>query len=187
MTYALLVLAIVTAVAAVSLRRTRWAVPSLWASRLAYALLVLQAPLYFMARSGFRVSAPICEWTFGLALARHSLTKYPHIILFMLFFLLTYVQFSTSPRSIRILWSAVATIAMGLLVELAQGATGQGNCRMRDLIPDSVGALLGFGIVWAGTKLKRGTAGPPGGPDRTGNERPATPSPSRKQDGDRTR
>lgn len=33
------------------------------------------------------------------------------------------------------------------------GVSGHGNCRMRDLIPDSVGALLGFAIVSAGTKI----------------------------------
>lgn len=42
---------------------------------------------------------------------------------------------------------------MGMLVELSQGVTAHGNCRMRDLIPDSAGALLGFLTVSAGTKL----------------------------------
>ena len=148
-----LALALLAVLAALSLRRTRWAVPSLWVSRLAYGLLVLQAPLYFLAKGGFRVSPPNCEWTFGLALARHSLTNYPHIILFTLFFLLTYAQLPAAPRAI--IWSIAATAAMGLLVELAQGVTGHGHCRMRDLIPDSVGALLGFVIVSAGTKLSQ--------------------------------
>lgn len=148
-----LAFALVAVVAALSLRRTRWAVPSLWVSRLAYALLVLQAPLYFLARSSFRVSAPVCEWTFGLALARHSLTNYPHIILFTLFFLLTYAQLPAAPRAI--LWSIAATVAMGLVVELAQGVSGAGHCRMRDLIPDSVGALLGLVIVSIGAKLSQ--------------------------------
>ena len=146
-----LVLALVTVLVAFSLRRTRWAVPSLWASRLAYALLVLQAPLYFLAKGGFRVLPPKCQWTFGMDLAIHSLTNYPHIILFTLFFLLTYAQLPAAPRAM--IWSAAATIAMGLLVELAQGVSGHGHCRMRDLIPDSVGALLGFAIVSAGRKL----------------------------------
>lgn len=148
-----LALALLAIVAAVSLRRTRWARPSLWVSRLAYAGLVLQAPLYFLAKGGFRMSAPDCEWTFGLALARHSLTNYGHIILFVVFFLLTYAQLPGVPRPI--LWAATATMAMGLLVELAQGVSGHGHCRMRDLIPDSVGALAGFVIVSAGTTLAR--------------------------------
>ena len=148
-----LALALVGVVAALSLRRTRWAVPSLWVSRVAYALLVLQAPAYFLAKSGFRVSSPVCEWTFGLALATHSLTNYPHMILFALFFLLTYAQLPGIPKAI--IWSTAATVAMGLLVELAQAVTRQGHCRMRDLIPDSVGALVGFVVVMAGTKLSQ--------------------------------
>src|SRR5688500_13144294 len=116
-----LALALTTAAAALLLRRTRWAGPSLWASRFGYALLVLQAPAYFLAKSGFQVSSPICQWTFGPALAMHSLTNYPHIILFALFFLLTSVQLPGNPRAI--IWSTAATLAMGLLVELAQGAT----------------------------------------------------------------
>ena len=147
MKHLLLVFALVATVAAVALRRTRWAVPSLWISRVAYGLLVLQAPLYFLAEGGFRHLPPICEWTFGLALARHSLTNYPHIVLFTVFFLLSYAQF----RGVRarVLWSIAATLGMGLVLELAQGVSGNGHCRMRDLIPDAVGALLGLAIVSA--------------------------------------
>ena len=148
-----LVLALLAVVVALSLHRTRWARPSLWVSRLAYAGLVLQAPLYFLAKGGFRISSPNCEWTFGLALARHSLTNYPHIVLFTVFFLLTFAQVRGVPRAI--IWSAAATIAMGLLVELAQGVSGHGHCRMRDLVPDSVGALAGFVIVSAGRMLSQ--------------------------------
>ena len=153
MTQVPLVLALLAVVVALSLRRTRWARPSLWVSRLAYAGLVLQAPLYFLAKGGFRISSPNCEWTFGLALARHSLTNYPHIILFTVFFLLTFAQLRGVPRAI--IWSAAATMAMGLLVELAQGVSGHGHCRMRDLVPDSAGALAGFAIVSAGRMLAR--------------------------------
>ena len=146
-----LALALLAIVVALSQRRTRWARPSLWVSRLAYAGLVLQAPLYFLAKSGFRITSPDCQWTFGPALAMHSLTNYGHIILFMVFFLLTYAQLPGVPR--RIVWSVAATLAMGLLVELAQGVSGHGNCRMRDLIPDALGALLGVVIVSGATKL----------------------------------
>src|SRR5688500_12437601 len=147
------VLALLGVVLALSLRRTRWAGPSLWASRLAYTGLVLQVPLYFLVKGGFRISSPDCEWTFGLALARHSLTNYAHIILFMVFFLLTYAQLPGVSKPI--IWSAAVTIAVGLLLELAQGVSGQGHCRMRDIVPDSVGALLGFVVVSAGTTLSR--------------------------------
>ena len=151
-----LVLALLGVVLAIALRRTRWARASLWGSRLAYAGLVLQAPLYFLAKGGFRISPPDCQWTFGLALARHSLTNYGHIILFMVFFLLTYAQLPGVSRAIA--WSVTATMAMGLLVELAQGVSGHGHCRMRDIIPDAVGALLGCAIVLAGRTAFRPTA-----------------------------
>jgi len=151
MAYIPFVLAVVSAVVALALRRTRWAHLALWISRIAYACLVLQAPLYFLAKGGFRVSPPVCEWTFGIALARHSLTNYRHIILFTGFFLLTYAQLPGV--SWRLLWSVALTLSMGLLVELVQGISGHGHCRMRDLVPDAVGALLGSAIVWAGARL----------------------------------
>jgi len=148
-----LAFAIIATVAALLLRRTRWAVPSLWLSRVAYIVLVLQAVVYFLAKGGFRVSSPVCEWTFGLALATHSLTNYAHIILFTLFFLLSYAQLPGIRR--RMIWSAIATLGVGLLVELAQGVSGHGHCRMRDLIPDFAGALIGGLIISAATKLSK--------------------------------
>lgn len=148
-----LAFALVATVAALALRRTRWAVASLWISRVAYGLLVLQAPMYFLAQGGFRLSSPVCEWTFSFALARHSLRNCPHIVLFTAFFLLTYAQLPGA--RMRVIWSIVATLGMGLLVELAQAVSGHGHCRMRDLIPDSVGALLGLAMVSAATGLSR--------------------------------
>lgn len=148
-----LALTVVTLVVAFFLRRTRWSHAALWASRLAYGTLVLQAPLYFLATGGFRVRPLVCEWTFGLALAKHSLTNYRHIVLFTVFFVLTYAQFRGARRSI--VWSAAATVAVGLIVELAQGVSGAHHCRMRDLIPDSVGALAGAIVVLAATSAWR--------------------------------
>lgn len=152
-----LVFALLATIAAIPLRRTRWAAPSLWISRVAYGILVLQVPLYFFVEGGFRLSAPDCEWTFGLALARHSLTNYPHIVLFTILFLLTYAQFYGVRH--RVIWSIAVTLGVGLLLEISQGVSGRGHCRMRDLIPDSVGALLGLAIAAAGTKLSQYRAG----------------------------
>jgi hypothetical protein len=148
-----LVLALLTVVVALLLRRSPWTRSSLWLSRLAYGGLVLQAPLYFLSKSGFRISSLECQWTFGLALARHSLTNYGHIVLFAVFFLLTYVQLPGVPK--RMMWSAAATLAMGLVVEFAQGVSGHGHCRMRDIIPDSIGALIGWAIVSAGIAMSQ--------------------------------
>ena len=45
---------------------------------------------------------------------------------------------------------------MGLLVELAQGISGAHHCRLRDLIPDAAGVVLGAGIVFLWNRM-RGT------------------------------
>lgn len=144
------VVMVVTAVA-VALRRTRWAALSLRISRWTYAVLFPLSLLYFPSKSGFRFQPLDCEWTFGPALAAHSLTNYAHIVMFAIFFLLTYAQL---PR-VRgaLLWSAAACAVMGLLVELAQGVTGAGHCRMRDLIPDMTGALIGATLVTVATRI----------------------------------
>jgi len=138
---------------ALALRRGRWDQPALRVSRWAYALFVLGALFYFPSRSGFQLSAPTCQWTFSVALAVHSLTNYAHIVLFAIFFLLTYAQLRGVRR--RGLWSFAAVLLMGLFVELAQGTTGQGNCRMRDLVPDAAGALIGLIVISAMRPVRR--------------------------------
>lgn len=48
---------------------------------------------------------------------------------------------------------------MGIYVELAEGITGIGTCRLRDLIPDMAGALVGA-VVWVlYRKLRKGKQG----------------------------
>jgi len=119
-----------------SLRGVRWA----------YFTFVVLSLLYFPASAGFRLAPRPCELTFGLQLATHSLTNYAHIVLFALFFLMTRAQLRMSvPRAIA--WAAAATLTMGMLVELAQGVTGGGHCRLRDLIPDAAGIVLGSIVV----------------------------------------
>ena len=149
-----LALAVLTSGVAWFLRRSCWASLALLGSRCAYGALVVQALLYFPAQSGFRIGAPVCQWTFSAPLAVHSLRNYPHIILFALFFLLTYAQL----RNVRnaLAWAAAISMAMGLFVELAQGATGAGHCRMRDLIPDAVGALAGIAVILVVRKVAAG-------------------------------
>jgi hypothetical protein len=141
----------VTTVVALALRRTRWAVLSLRVSRWTYGVLFPLSLLYFPRKSGFRFQPLDCEWTFGPQLAAHSLTNYAHIVMFAIFFLLTYAQLPRVRRAL--LWSAAATAVMGLLVELAQGATGAGHCRMRDLIPDMTGALIGVALVTVARRI----------------------------------
>ena len=61
------------------------------------------------------------------------------------------------------IWAATVTIVMGALVEAGEGVTGKGHCRLRDLIPDAVGALLGPVIVllWNGVRRKPRASAPP--------------------------
>jgi hypothetical protein len=47
------------------------------------------------------------------------------------------------------------TIVFGAMIEIEEGATLTGNCRMRDLLPDAIGGFLGIGVI-----LLRNTAGP---------------------------
>jgi VanZ family protein len=70
-----------------------------------------------------------------------SLTKVPHVVLFGFFFLVTAAQFDRIDRR-TLAWSGLATLVMGLLVELEEGATRTGNCRLTDVLPDILGALI---------------------------------------------
>jgi hypothetical protein len=137
--------------AVLALRGIRWA----------YIAFVLVALLYFPAHVGFHLQPRPCELVFDARLAAFSLTNYAHIILFALFFILSSVHASMSGmhRSGALRFAAIATIVVGALVELAEGVTGSGHCRLRDLIPDSAGILIGAAAVllffWAAGFLKR--------------------------------
>lgn len=115
---------------------------SLRGARWAYVAFLVLGLLYFPAKAGFRVDSHPCELVFGLPLAAHSLTNYPHIGLFALGFVLASAQFRMTHGS-DFVGAASINLAMGALVEVAQGLTGQGHCRVRDLIPDAVGTGLG--------------------------------------------
>jgi VanZ family protein len=82
------------------------------------------------------------------------MTNYKHIVLFVLFFLMTSAQFRMSNWP-AFAWAALAALTMGALVELAQAITGNGHCRSRDLIPNTAGILLGSGIVLLWKKARR--------------------------------
>ena len=119
---------------------------SLRGVRLAYVAFIVLGLLYFPIKVNFHLDPHPCELTFDIPLAIHSLTNYAHIILFALFFVLTSVQFRMRNWPM-FAWTALATVVMGALVEGAEGITGQGHCRLRDLIPDTAGALVGSVIV----------------------------------------
>jgi hypothetical protein len=128
-----------------------------WSKRQwAYAAYVLVALARIPARTGFRLSAFACDVRLSLENIGLSLTKIPHIVLFGLFFLFTVVQFHRVDRR-TLAWSLVATLGMGLLVEIEEGATRTGNCRLTDVLPDALGALivmaLLMGIVMIHTRV----------------------------------
>ena len=127
-----------------SLRGLRWA----------YITFVLLGLLYFPASVGFRLNPQPCELTFDMPLAIHSLTNYSHIVLFALFFVMTSAQLRMSNWS-AFAWAAMAGIIMGVLVELAEGITGNGHCRSRDMIPNAIGILLGSVIVLLWNRIRR--------------------------------
>src|SRR5258706_2094932 len=127
-----------------SLRGVRWA----------YITYVLLGLLFFPARVGFRLNPQPCELVLNIPLALFSLTNYGHVVLFVLFFVMTKAQFRSSDWP-AFAWAALAAIVMGVLVELAEGITGKGHCRLRDLIPDSAGILLGGAIVLVWNKIRK--------------------------------
>ena len=113
----------------------------LWGKRWAYAAFCAVMLLYFPARVAFHLHPQPCELVPSLGLALYSLQNYPHIVIFAAFYLLSWVQFRGAGAA-RFAWAGLATLVMGALVEIAEGLTGQGPCRVRDLVPDSAGALL---------------------------------------------
>ena len=126
-----------------SLRGMRWA----------YVTFVLLGLLYFPASVAFRLNPKPCELIPNIPLAVYSLTNYPHIVLFVLFFLMTSAQFRMS-QWWGYAWATVACIAMGILVEVAEGISGTHHCRLRDLIPDAAGVVLGAGIVFLWNRMR---------------------------------
>jgi hypothetical protein len=121
--------------------------------RWAYGAWLLVAVLWIPARVGFHLVAPVCDTHLTLANAGLSMTKVPHLVLFAAFFLVTVLQFV--PVNRRALgWSLLATVALGALIELEEGATRTGNCRLLDLLPDITGALI-VGVVFLGVMVAR--------------------------------
>jgi hypothetical protein len=132
-----------------TLLRALLALLALRGLRWAYVAFIVLGIAYFPARTGFRLHPHACEVAFGPRLAAHSLTNFAHIALFALFFVFSCFHFAARrpvPPHIVVRATAI-TLAMGAMVEAAEGLTGAGNCRLRDLIPDSAGILLGVAAI----------------------------------------
>lgn len=92
-------------------------------ARWAYAIFVVLAFVWIPARTGFHLHRPPCQMQFTLDLALNSLVKYKHISLWGAFFLMTWVQFRRGRYALPI--AAIATIAIGILIELETHALTQ--------------------------------------------------------------
>ena len=114
---------------------------------------MLVAVLRIPARVGFRLVVPVCDTRLTLANAGISMTKVPHIALFAVFFVLTALQFKQlNQRALRV--SLLASVSLGMLVELEEGASRTGNCRLTDVLPDITGALIASAAVLGVTTVR---------------------------------
>jgi len=140
---------------ALALRRTRWSETALRASRWTYAIVFPLSLLYFPLKAG-GVRPLDCEWTFSVSMAVASLSNIPHMAGFAIFFMLSVAQLPNAKHAMA--WSFVASFGLGLLVEIAEGATGIHHCRMRDLVPDMAGAAIGAIVVLIVRRLAAATS-----------------------------
>lgn len=113
------------------------------------------------ARTSFHLVAPACDTRLTLDNAARSMTKVPHMVLFGLFALVTAAQFNRLDRR-TVFWSLAAAAALGLIVELEEGATRTGNCRLTDVLPDIVGALAVLAPLLVVVALVRTSRANPG-------------------------
>jgi hypothetical protein len=130
--------------ALIALRGKRWA----------YLAFVVLGLLYFPAQADFRVHVPKCEQLVPtMHVVMLSLQNYAHIALFAGFYWMSWVQFRRTDA--RIIWALLATLLAGALVEVAEGMTGQGRCRLRDLVPAAAGALGAALLLTLWSRLRR--------------------------------
>jgi hypothetical protein len=139
-----LIILVFVVLGGLSLRGVRWA----------YVTFIVLGIAFFPARTGFHFEPRACELAFSLSLVPVSLANYPHVVLFGLFYAGTMAQFERKTAA-AFVWAGVATLLMGVVVELAQGLTGRGHCRSRDLLPDAEGALLAAALILCWNALRR--------------------------------
>jgi len=130
--------------ALLALRGKRWA----------YLAFVVLGLLYFPAQTHFRVHIPKCEQLIPtMRLVFLSLHNYAYIALFAGFYWMSWVQFRKTEA--RVVWALLATLLVGALVEVAEGMTGRGHCRVRDLVPNAAGALGAALLLAVWSRLRR--------------------------------
>jgi len=121
-------------------------IPALRWRRAAFVGFVALSLFSFALRAGWPavpLAPTACELLVGPELALYSFRNTPHIVLFALCFPVARRQFGGAGAAFA------ATLAVGALVEAAEGLSGAGHCRLRDLLPDAAGALLGWAMLAA--------------------------------------
>ena len=128
--------------------------------RRAYLAFAAFGLAYFPARAGFRLEPHACDLALDAPLAAEAARNGAHVVLFAIFFVMTVAQFPRGRRvDVRTLaWAGAATLVMGALVELAQGVSGQGNCELRDLVPDAAGSAIAAATLALAKRFARGAA-----------------------------
>ncbi len=125
-------------------------VMALRGSRRAYIALLLLAAGYFPVSVGFTFKPGVVDSEISLNLFWVSLQNYRHIVLFAVFYIMTCIQLGDLNVGEfnwkKMLLAGFITLLMGVYVEFAQWYTGNGHCRVRDLIPDLAGIMVGFFI-----------------------------------------
>src|SRR3989441_9056556 len=130
--------------ALLALRGKRWA----------YLAFVVLGLLYFPAQTHFRVHIPKCEQLIPtMRLVFLSLHNYAYIALFAGFYWMSWVQFRKTEA--RVVWALLATLLVGALVEVAEGMTGRGHCRVRGLVPNAAGGLGAALLLAVWSRLRR--------------------------------
>jgi glycopeptide antibiotics resistance protein len=118
------------------------AVASMYRVRFAYVAFVVLGVLWMPARASFRFAPAACESALSLALAAHSMTNYKHIFLFAMFAIMTLAQFATNDHW-RFAKMVALALGMTIVVEGEQALLGMGHCRVRDIVPNAAGTLIG--------------------------------------------
>jgi len=104
--------------------------------RWGYTLFLIVGVLGIPAQAHFRLYAPFCDLRMAWDNSRLSLMKVPHFVLFGVFFLFTAWQFARLDRR-SLSWSLVATLALGILVELEEGRRAPATAGWRISCPMS--------------------------------------------------
>lgn len=129
--------------ALLTLRGKRWA----------YFAFVVLGLAYFGARAQFQVHVPKYDLLINPKLVLVALQSYAHIGLCAGFYWMSWVQFRRTDA--RLLWALVATLLVGVLVEVADGMTGRSPSRLRDLVPVAAGALGAAVLLAIWSRLTR--------------------------------